>query len=114
MLVATAVREVLHAEQHEIALSDPELDEEWGAVVWIKGMEGLKIAIEPVIGAPLSWAVSFEERPGCLGFMKQEKESAAFEALKAALERGALLHGEEFRNPRWISRRELRTFRRPS
>ena len=111
--VATAVREVLRTEQPEIALSDPEVDEEWGALVWVEGTVVQKIVVEPVVGAPLSWAVSFEARRGCLGFMKRG-ETATFDALKAALHRGALIRAKEFRNPRWIAAHELREFRRSS
>ena len=110
--VATAVRDLLRREQPDVALSDPELDQEWGAVVWVEGTGARKIVVEPVVGAPLSWAVSFEELPGCLGFMKQGRETATFDVLKAALHRGALIRSDEFRNPRWVASRELREFRR--
>jgi hypothetical protein len=114
LAVAAAVRHVLRAEQPDIALSDPELDEEWGAVVWVEGTAVRKIAVEPVVGAPLSWAVRFEDPGGCLSFTRKRREAATFDVLKAALHRGAQLRGEEFRNPRWVARRDLREFGRLS
>ena len=92
-------------------LSEAEPDEEYGAVLFLDGPPVRKIVIEPVTRMPLTWAVRFDTLGGCLGGVLPRRVDARLESVKDALDQIVSRRSDEFRNARWISRRELRLLR---
>jgi hypothetical protein len=92
-----------------LKITEPEVAE-WGAVMWFQREGGpalRSIVVEPVVACHFTWAVRFEEVRSVAGtYLPRRLDSTAFEALKKVVSDVVAGASSDFRNTRWITRKE--------